>query len=511
MLRPVLCVALVTLEHFAWSWQCQRLTVSRADAETQCTKNPGSIGEAYDQSQLLSHKAYCPNASPPSQQFVGALSLSECVPSNSQSGHPGDNPSTAAATGYCGTDCFTAAATLAEMAVSNPDWLDAGAFSCADGINADGVLLQGKCFSWAAPHLYDGINGCVPTTKPTTYPFTRSCMKAYVDRAGTKSVLLMKKRAVCEHNSESNTTCSVYKEGLCVGMPQDYFDSIWSKDKQGMYDAVTKAQEYLRKSRVCSVVTAPNNATNTTSNSEGVYSFGGEIGQDHWKLVRRVKAGTKWHPATDAFAGTDVYGDYDPWYQSDKTFSIAFNTCERFLVASGDMSVWFIATKDAIAGSFYGGAKRDIIRSSSSSSAYQASWYRRSAFADAEDPWLSTEDHGCSACMVYGENNHTAHATLVNNNDGANVFCQVAHYRDDLNGLVPSTCSCPTDATCQDTAFAAECSSSCPTQYLRSQGWQDAALKTEYMCSDAVPVVISATETHSWPEKSFGEDKITVF
>ena len=119
------------------------------------------------------------------------------------------------------------------MAASNPDWLAAGAFSCADGINPDGVLVQGKCFSWAAPHLYDGITGCTPPHKPTAYPFTRFCMKAQVTMAGTRSVLLMKKRSRCVSVSASNTTCSVYKEGLCVGMPEVYLASIWRKDKQG--------------------------------------------------------------------------------------------------------------------------------------------------------------------------------------------------------------------------------------------------------------------------------------
>jgi len=117
------------------------------------------------------------------------------------------------------------------------------------------------------------------------------------------------------------------------------------------------------------------------SSDAGVHTFGGAIGDDHWKLVRRVKAGSTWHPATDQFEGTDVYGDYDPNHESDSTFSIAFSEmgCERFLVASGDMSVWLIASKDAIAGSFYTYGKRDIVKSSTDSSAYQASWYRRSS------------------------------------------------------------------------------------------------------------------------------------
>jgi hypothetical protein len=42
-----------------------------------------------------------------------------------------------------------------------------------------------------------------------------------------------------------------------------------------------------------------------------------------WALVRRVKQGSTWHPATDDLKGTDVYGTYGT-ATSDATFSIAF-------------------------------------------------------------------------------------------------------------------------------------------------------------------------------------------
>ena len=42
-----------------------------------------------------------------------------------------------------------------------------------------------------------------------------------------------------------------------------------------------------------------------------------------WALVRRVKQGTTWHPATDDLAGTAVYGTYGS-ATSDSTFSLAF-------------------------------------------------------------------------------------------------------------------------------------------------------------------------------------------
>ena len=44
----------------------------------------------------------------------------------------------------------------------------------------------------------------------------------------------------------------------------------------------------------------------------GVWNFNNAqgIGSDRWKLVRRVKAGNAWHPATDQLAGTESYGEY---------------------------------------------------------------------------------------------------------------------------------------------------------------------------------------------------------
>jgi hypothetical protein len=43
-----------------------------------------------------------------------------------------------------------------------------------------------------------------------------------------------------------------------------------------------------------------------------------------WLLVRRVKAGVSWHPATDDLKGLDVYGTYGS-VSSKATFSIAYS------------------------------------------------------------------------------------------------------------------------------------------------------------------------------------------
>ncbi len=44
-----------------------------------------------------------------------------------------------------------------------------------------------------------------------------------------------------------------------------------------------------------------------------------------WLLVRRVKQGGKWHPATDNLYGFDVYGTYGK-ATDDATFSTAYSS-----------------------------------------------------------------------------------------------------------------------------------------------------------------------------------------
>jgi hypothetical protein len=58
-----------------------------------------------------------------------------------------------------------------------------------------------------------------------------------------------------------------------------------------------------------------------------------------WALVRRVKAGSTWHPATDSLAGIDVYGTPGS-STSDLTFSLPFlslitSNQTQFLFATG--------------------------------------------------------------------------------------------------------------------------------------------------------------------------------
>ena len=148
-----------------------------------------------------------------------------------------------------------------------------------------------------------------------------------------------------------------------------------------------------------------------------------------WELVRRVKAGNSWHPATDQLRGTDVYGTFVNNGSVDSTFSIAFdiNQVEEFLFITGDRKKWLVASVFAVMndGNWYANNLRDIKQSSISSTPYQARWYRRNGAR--EDPWISLTDHGNAigeGNILYGESNYggTHAAAILPHHNGANVY-----------------------------------------------------------------------------------------
>ena len=186
-----------------------------------------------------------------------------------------------------------------------------------------------------------------------------------------------------------------------------------------------------------SVVSDPTTGVTTpTHHGNGIYTFSGgqiPVGNDHWKLVRRVQAGSTWHPATDHLAGTTASGTYSTDLVSSSTFSIQFDEleCSHFLFSTGDMQKWLVAAAEEVNGASYSNSPRTILRSSISSSSYTARWYNRDG--SAEDPWISLEDHAVSAAnagILYGGNevdvNGNGHTTDLVNHQGANVFCKVS-------------------------------------------------------------------------------------
>ena len=91
--------------------------------------------------------------------------------------------------------------------------------------------------------------------------------------------------------------------------------------------------------------------TTPTHHGNGIYTFSGgqiPVGNDHWKLVRRVQAGSTWHPATDHLAGTTASGTYSTDLVSSSTFSIQFDEleCSHFLFSTGDMQKWLVAAAE---------------------------------------------------------------------------------------------------------------------------------------------------------------------
>jgi len=150
-----------------------------------------------------------------------------------------------------------------------------------------------------------------------------------------------------------------------------------------------------------------------------------------WKLVRRVKPGPTWHPATDHCSGQEQYGASSLASDGPDTFSLNFAGLDydEMLFATGDAQHWLITTKEAVGGAFngqwYANTPRTIISASDNANAHEAKWYNRQA--NAEDPWISLIDHHAAipaGLLVYGENNFNwqSHITAVQQHNGANVF-----------------------------------------------------------------------------------------
>jgi hypothetical protein len=110
--------------------------------------------------------------------------------------------------------------------------------------------------------------------------------------------------------------------------------------------------------------------------------------------VRHTTAGNNWGPYRDQLRGTETLGTVggDGGGMWTVPFEAAVPGYTKFLFATGDCAKWLVSTKDSAIGGYYANSPRPIIASSSSSSSYSARWYRRQG--NAEDPWISINDHG---------------------------------------------------------------------------------------------------------------------
>ena len=132
-----------------------------------------------------------------------------------------------------------------------------------------------------------------------------------------------------------------------------------------------------------------------------------------WRLVRFLPpTSTTWHPINDNLAGTTTYGTA---YNNTNAWSIPFGTYDEFCFSTFGLRYWLYTTKYQAIGQTYDGAARTIIRSSISTSTYNAIWYNRSGYA--EDPWIGLRNHGLAPqsnpdaggdLILYGENSFSS-------------------------------------------------------------------------------------------------------
>eukprot|EP01051_Picozoa_sp_SAG22_P012281 SAG22_NODE_1260_length_4978_cov_36.695269_4_plen_343_part_01 len=129
-------------------------------------------------------------------------------------------------------------------------------------------------------------------------------------------------------------------------------------------------------------------------------------GED-WYLVRRDHDPDGWHRANDQLAGTEEYGSLSTDSRAGSTFSVPFGAAfTKYLLASGDMSMWVVISKDELASQCAAGCSACPMElvASSTGGAPVAQYCR---IGVEEDPWISAEDHPAS--IVYGENSYAGH------------------------------------------------------------------------------------------------------
>ena len=190
-------------------------------------------------------------------------------------------------------------------------------------------------------------------------------------------------------------------------------------------------------------------------------------GNGSWRLVRRVKPGASWHPATDNLVGFDVYGN-NRTETSNTSWSIKYDedNFNEFLFKTGDGNRWMImsrkevmslplparydedSTKDPNSNP-NASIKKGISKYYDGSTVFENKtriMYNR-PFNAPEDPWLSFLDHSDEnngIAMLYGENSKSSYTNLVTSHNGVNVYIrynptlQVDNFRRDVSMNVTS-------------------------------------------------------------------------
>ena len=148
-----------------------------------------------------------------------------------------------------------------------------------------------------------------------------------------------------------------------------------------------------------------------------------------------------WHIADDNLAGTSVYGEYEQDPAGLRTFSIPFAgySWSQMLLASGDMSLYAVMTKNSIQDCIDNptgpGVRWDVeLEESSESDDFAVFQYCRAG--EASDPWISvsggsveersahavTDGYSHPDKVVYGEGYCGAHWSDAPSAGGSNVW-----------------------------------------------------------------------------------------
>eukprot|EP01047_Picozoa_sp_COSAG01_P002039 COSAG01_NODE_51_length_31472_cov_106.607083_3_plen_4163_part_00 len=225
-----------------------------------------------------------------------------------------------------------------------------------------------------------------------------------------------------------------------------------------------------------------------------------------WYLVRRKAAPPAWHPVDDNLQGTGAYGNRstDPLGAHDFSVPWAHTAYSQVLVASGDLSMFTIMSREVISGmGSCANCSLDVI--ASSSDGHPAQQMMRPGIP--EDPWISVDDHPRG--IVYGEGGSTQYVTSVNNAlklGGSNVWVNsVSQYgmHTDADGFVTLTDVPPAlpyvdkmnralhDAEQRATDHTTCCASSC------------ASWSTANSCADGTKLVTAAETRFPWESHSY--------
>ena len=106
-----------------------------------------------------------------------------------------------------------------------------------------------------------------------------------------------------------------------------------------------------------------------------------KTGVGGWRLVRYLPpTSNAWHPTNDNLVGTETYGTA---YNNTNAWSIPFGTFDEFCFGTLNLQKWLYCKKTSVYGN-YSNVARDIIKSSYSSTPYQANWYSRTTVYNSD-------------------------------------------------------------------------------------------------------------------------------